>query len=331
MSRPAARPAHRRDRRGRGPPGRTRDRRGARTSCTRRAWPATARRRSSSTRRPRARRESGRSRRWTASCSAAAPTSTRRATAVRTRARPRSNPTAMRWRRRPGPPPRRAAVPVLGHLPRVPGDQRLLGRNAAPARRRAMPARAGVTGPALTHPLRVAPGTRLARILFPTNARGGVVEVNSYHHQAVRASDLAPGLVATPGRAARPATSSRASRRPTAASSSASSAIRSAPSPRRRPSSACSRSSSTRREARSAGASGGRARPALDELPASMMRWRNWRVRASCGSLKIWPGGPSSRIRAGVEEADAVRDVPREAHLVGRDDHRHAAERPARG
>ncbi len=52
-------------------------------------------------------------------------------------------------------------------------------------------------GPAKTHPLRVAPGTRLARILFPTNVRGGVIEVNSYHHQAVRASDLAPDLVAS--------------------------------------------------------------------------------------------------------------------------------------
>lgn len=52
-------------------------------------------------------------------------------------------------------------------------------------------------GPASTHPLRVAPGTRLARILFPTNARGGVLEVNTYHHQAVRAADLAPGLVAS--------------------------------------------------------------------------------------------------------------------------------------
>ena len=52
-------------------------------------------------------------------------------------------------------------------------------------------------GPALIHPLRIAPGTRLARILFPTNAGGGSVQrVNSYHHQAVRASDLAPGLVA---------------------------------------------------------------------------------------------------------------------------------------
>ena len=52
-------------------------------------------------------------------------------------------------------------------------------------------------GPAATHPLRVVPGTRLARILFPTNARGGVVDVNSYHHQGVRADDLAPALVAS--------------------------------------------------------------------------------------------------------------------------------------
>jgi putative glutamine amidotransferase len=52
------------------------------------------------------------------------------------------------------------------------------------------------TGPAKIHPVRVAPGTRLARILFPTNAGGGVLRVNSYHHQAVRASDLAPGLLA---------------------------------------------------------------------------------------------------------------------------------------
>ena len=51
-------------------------------------------------------------------------------------------------------------------------------------------------GPAKLHPLRIAPGTRLARILFPTNAGGGVVSVNTYHHQAVRPSDLAPGLVA---------------------------------------------------------------------------------------------------------------------------------------
>ena len=51
-------------------------------------------------------------------------------------------------------------------------------------------------GLAKAHPLRLAPGTRLARILFPTNSRGGVVPVNTYHHQAVLAADLAPGLVA---------------------------------------------------------------------------------------------------------------------------------------
>jgi putative glutamine amidotransferase len=50
-------------------------------------------------------------------------------------------------------------------------------------------------GPATTHPLRVVAGTRLARILFPTNVGGGRLEVNSYHHQAVRAADLAAALV----------------------------------------------------------------------------------------------------------------------------------------
>jgi putative glutamine amidotransferase len=51
------------------------------------------------------------------------------------------------------------------------------------------------SGPATMHPLRVVPGTRLARILFPTNVGGGVLQVNSYHHQGVRPADLAPGLV----------------------------------------------------------------------------------------------------------------------------------------
>ncbi len=50
-------------------------------------------------------------------------------------------------------------------------------------------------GPALTHPLRLLPGSRLARILNPTNVGGGVLTVNSYHHQAVRASDLASAFV----------------------------------------------------------------------------------------------------------------------------------------
>jgi gamma-glutamyl-gamma-aminobutyrate hydrolase PuuD len=53
------------------------------------------------------------------------------------------------------------------------------------------------TGPPVRHPLHVVPGTRLARILFPAGAGGGVVEVNSFHHQAVRPADLAPGLVAS--------------------------------------------------------------------------------------------------------------------------------------
>ncbi len=50
-------------------------------------------------------------------------------------------------------------------------------------------------GPALTHPLRLVPGSRLARILNPTNAGAAVLTVNSYHHQAVRASDLASAYV----------------------------------------------------------------------------------------------------------------------------------------
>lgn len=52
-------------------------------------------------------------------------------------------------------------------------------------------------GPARTHLLRLAPGSRLTRILSPTNARGGVLTVNTYHHQGVRAADLAPDLVAS--------------------------------------------------------------------------------------------------------------------------------------
>lgn len=53
----------------------------------------------------------------------------------------------------------------------------------------------GNTGRVTMHPLRVEPGTRLARILFPTNVRGGVLEVNSSHHQGIGAANLAPGLV----------------------------------------------------------------------------------------------------------------------------------------
>ena len=52
-------------------------------------------------------------------------------------------------------------------------------------------------GPAKEHALRLVPGSRLARILSPTNPRAGATAVNSYHHQAIRPADLAPGLVAS--------------------------------------------------------------------------------------------------------------------------------------
>jgi putative glutamine amidotransferase len=48
-------------------------------------------------------------------------------------------------------------------------------------------------GPAATHPLRVAPGTSLAAFV----GSHPPLEVNSYHHQGIRPSDLAPGLVAS--------------------------------------------------------------------------------------------------------------------------------------
>lgn len=52
-----------------------------------------------------------------------------------------------------------------------------------------------LSGPARRHPLLLRPATRLARILRPTDPNGGVLSVNTYHHQAVRREDLAPGLV----------------------------------------------------------------------------------------------------------------------------------------
>jgi putative glutamine amidotransferase len=47
-------------------------------------------------------------------------------------------------------------------------------------------------GPAMTHPIRLVDGSRLATLLGP----GLEIEVNAYHHQGIRAADLAPGLVA---------------------------------------------------------------------------------------------------------------------------------------
>ncbi|OGN88204.1 MAG: hypothetical protein A2X23_04780 [Chloroflexi bacterium GWC2_73_18] len=52
-------------------------------------------------------------------------------------------------------------------------------------------------GPALMHRLRVDAGSRLARVLRPTNPTGLVLQVNSYHHQAVGRAELARGLVAS--------------------------------------------------------------------------------------------------------------------------------------
>jgi putative glutamine amidotransferase len=51
-------------------------------------------------------------------------------------------------------------------------------------------------GQAHTHPMRLVAGSRLARIVTPIGRPTELV-VNSYHHQAVRAVDLAPGLVAS--------------------------------------------------------------------------------------------------------------------------------------
>ena len=54
------------------------------------------------------------------------------------------------------------------------------------------------TGPANHHPITLVPGTRLAAILRPGQAAGDVeLRVNTYHHQAVRPADLAPGLRAS--------------------------------------------------------------------------------------------------------------------------------------
>lgn len=50
---------------------------------------------------------------------------------------------------------------------------------------------------AVMHPLRVAPGSRLAGLLAPGAAEPPVFEVNSYHHQAVGPETIAPGFIAT--------------------------------------------------------------------------------------------------------------------------------------
>jgi putative glutamine amidotransferase len=51
-------------------------------------------------------------------------------------------------------------------------------------------------GPALTHAIRLVPGTATARLLDPI-ASGDSLTVNSYHHQAIRPLDLAPVFTAS--------------------------------------------------------------------------------------------------------------------------------------
>jgi len=53
------------------------------------------------------------------------------------------------------------------------------------------------TGPANRHPITLVPGTRLAALLGPEADGGSGPSVNTYHHQAVRPADLAPGLRAS--------------------------------------------------------------------------------------------------------------------------------------
>jgi putative glutamine amidotransferase len=52
------------------------------------------------------------------------------------------------------------------------------------------------SGPVTRHPVRIQAGTRLAAILGGASPGAVEITVNSYHHQAVRPEDLAPGLVA---------------------------------------------------------------------------------------------------------------------------------------
>jgi gamma-glutamyl-gamma-aminobutyrate hydrolase PuuD len=49
------------------------------------------------------------------------------------------------------------------------------------------------SGPALTHPIRLVSGTRLATLLGPEPE----IEVNAYHHQGILEADLAPDLRAS--------------------------------------------------------------------------------------------------------------------------------------
>ena len=122
-------------------------------------------------------------------------------------------------------------LPLLGDLPRRPGDQRGLRRHAAPA-----PARPPPVGAGDGHDAR---GRGAARHAAAALVGAGTMAVNSFHHQAVDRSAAACGSPPAP-----PTAPSRRSRAP--ASSSACSGTR-----RRSPTGGCSRPSRSRRVRRS--------------------------------------------------------------------------------
>ena len=84
-----------------------------------------------------------------------------------------------------------------------------------------------------------------------------------------------------------------------------------------------------RLESAAPGISRGTARGSLSSYsrPAATIRWRNCFVRSSRGALEELLGSPCLEDPPCVEEADPMGDVAREAHLVRRDQHRHAAGR----
>ena len=112
-----------------------------------------------------------------------------------------------------------ASAPGPRDLPRDPGDQRVRGRDAPPARRRPCRARLGPRAGARRIRCDRCPGSRLARILFPTNPRGDVADRQLVPPPGRPGDRPRPGTRRERlGVAARPATSSRASKPPTAGS-----------------------------------------------------------------------------------------------------------------
>jgi putative glutamine amidotransferase len=183
-------------------------------------------------------------------------------------------------------------------------------------------------GPALTHPLRLVPGTRLTRILSPTNVGGGVLAVNSYHHQAVRPVDLAP-------RYAPAALSPSPAGDLVEAFEATSGPFRMAVQchPERTESTpkaferlfaffvdSCRGPAATRCRGPARRRAAGRwlEAPRLDGPVEELAR------PGFAGLREDLLRQPLLEDAAAVEEAHAVRDVAREPHLVGGDQHRHA-------